>query len=697
MSRPGSPSPSVISGKRPASSRFSEASTDQSDGTVRGSDREEDDWFTTVVNKKRSRRLRKWRSAANNSPSMDIDTQSAAPTTFFDSPASPDSPDTPVARGPVNAAKQAIHTTQPAKISVSAECSRLHINYTSARNTLHGIKITVDSISDFRSLNSLLIKSNFPFHTYALEEERKIKAVLRNNPLEIPTDCIKSDLENQNYPVFAVHRMHRRDGTEIGLVLAVLHKSDTAKDIFKSPPRVCGLSGIIVEAPYRKSGPGQCFRCQLYGHAAQIVTQSPAVSNVANLTRQKNANAIKILVTSQNALTAIARLPANPPPRSLVTKFPPWPGKAREQPVTSHAVLRPHLVINAWFRTPARAVSEPVKEAIRDPTKPASAKQESSAGPLGEDILTIMSMLRVVKSPEFAQLAADFRKARSGEDRLMETFLKPNKPRACKLANYIQVRNDRLSAPKGGTYCRVLQKKTLLLSRRYPPLINIEASACRLAMTGHGTLIIVSVYLPPHKPLLRSDIETLLALGDAVILFGDLNSKNTDWRSNTTNASGRMLATLAEDHELAIIAPLTPTYLPANVRHRPNILDLAVLKGVVLSLSLIETVHCLDSDHLPVLLKLGSSTDRRGLPADVRELIRVKNAALRRASAYPTPEYRSRARALQREGKARVREVKNDNWSDLMEEITPTHKAYWAVAKALKSDVCVAMPALKTG
>ncbi|GBP48360.1 hypothetical protein EVAR_96398_1 [Eumeta japonica] len=45
-----------------------------------------------------------------------------------------------------------------------------------------------------------------------------------------------------------------------------------------------------------------------------------------------------------------------------------------------------------------------------------------------------------------------------------------------------------------------------------PPLINIEASACRLAMTGHGTLIIVSVYLPPHKPLLQSDIETLFAM-----------------------------------------------------------------------------------------------------------------------------------------------------------------------------------------
>ncbi|GBP32504.1 Probable RNA-directed DNA polymerase from transposon BS [Eumeta japonica] len=199
---------------------------------------------------------------------------------------------------------------------------------------------------------------------------------------------------------------------------------------------------------------------------------------------------------------------------------------------------------------------------------------------------------------------------------------------------------------------------------------------------------------------------------------------------------------LAEDHKLAIIAPLTPTYLPANVRHRPEILDLAVLKGVVLNLSSIETVHCLGSDHLPVLLKLGSFTgekqnivtktiidwkrvstpleevdtpnlnvipddivsnkdidtaigaltkrirsvvkrcqrkvpansDRRGLPADVRELIIAKNAALCRASAYPTPEYRSRARALQHEVNARVREVKNDNWSDLMEEITSTHK-----------------------
>ncbi|GBP26169.1 hypothetical protein EVAR_74931_1 [Eumeta japonica] len=58
-----------------------------------------------------------------------------------------------------------------------------------------------------------------------------------------------------------------------------------------------------------------------------------------------------------------------------------------------------------------------------------------------------------------------------------------------------------------------------------PPLTNMEATGCRLAMTGHSTLVIVSVYLPSPKRLLRRDLRALFALGDAVILFGDFNCK----------------------------------------------------------------------------------------------------------------------------------------------------------------------------
>ncbi|GBP41497.1 hypothetical protein EVAR_24416_1 [Eumeta japonica] len=43
----------------------------------------------------------------------------------------------------------------------------------------------------------------------------------------------------------------------------------------------------------------------------------------------------------------------------------------------------------------------------------------------------------------------------------------------------------------------------------------MEATDCRLAMTGHGTLLLVSVYLPSPQKLLRRNLRALLALGDA--------------------------------------------------------------------------------------------------------------------------------------------------------------------------------------
>ncbi|GBP88953.1 RNA-directed DNA polymerase from mobile element jockey [Eumeta japonica] len=107
---------------------------------------------------------------------------------------------------------------------------------------------------------------------------------------------------------------------------------------------------------------------------------------------------------------------------------------------------------------------------------------------------------------------------------VQESFLKPHMRKACKLRNYVQLRTDRLGTSGGGT---VLYYKRSLhcCPVDTPQLINLEVTACKLAMSGHGTLIIVSVYLPSSKQLLRSDLESLLALGEHVILFGDFNSK----------------------------------------------------------------------------------------------------------------------------------------------------------------------------
>ncbi|GBP82550.1 Probable RNA-directed DNA polymerase from transposon BS [Eumeta japonica] len=210
---------------------------------------------------------------------------------------------------------------------------------------------------------------------------------------------------------------------------------------------------------------------------------------------------------------------------------------------------------------------------------------------------------------------------------------------------------------------------------------------------------------------------------------------------------------LAKDLHYDVIALPTQTFFPDNVRNRPDILDIALMRGVALNVRCIETLQRLNWDHRPVLLRVGppdgeqtskkkiitswrkmsllledtdtpllnnildniETTDeidhaigahtnhmatvvknssrevpvadnRRKLPEDVRVLLKAKNAAMRRASAYPTCENRSCARALQRKVKARIQESKNDKWSTLIEEITSSHQAYWKLAKALKSD-----------
>ncbi|GBP03520.1 Nucleic-acid-binding protein from transposon X-element [Eumeta japonica] len=145
---------------------------------------------------------------------------------------------------------------------------------TAAKIVASNKKVTVSGANTLKTTNlagsklSPPPKNGIPFHTYALKEERKGKVVIKGVPVEIETEDIKANLKRQEYLVQAVHRMHRSDGTALGLVLVILNKTDRATDIFENLANVCGLSGIIVEASYKRGIPGQCYRCQLYGHAA---------------------------------------------------------------------------------------------------------------------------------------------------------------------------------------------------------------------------------------------------------------------------------------------------------------------------------------------------------------------------------------------------------------------------------------------
>ncbi|GBP15466.1 hypothetical protein EVAR_9252_1 [Eumeta japonica] len=82
--------------------------------------------------------------------------------------------------------------------------------------------------------------------TSTQEEERKLKAAIRGIPADFAVDDIKADPCSQRFSLHSMHRIVRCDGSPLWLVLAVLSKTDEAKQIFKNLNQVCGLSGIRV-------------------------------------------------------------------------------------------------------------------------------------------------------------------------------------------------------------------------------------------------------------------------------------------------------------------------------------------------------------------------------------------------------------------------------------------------------------------
>lgn len=344
---------------------------------------------------------------------------------------------------------------------------------------------------------------------------------------------------------------------------------------------------------------------------------------------------------------------------------------------------------------------------------------------------------------------------------VQETLLKPSS-RSPRIANYALIRDDRTSTPGGGT--AIYHRRCLHIDNQVekPSLTHMEVSCCRIALTGHRPIIAVSAYLPPDKPLLESDLRALLSMGESVIIAGDLNSKHVSWNCVASNPNGRRLYDFLEtdDLNLELIAPLEATHYPYNVNHRPDILDIALFKGISLSLTSIRVYHELESDHRPVVIQLGpvsplvpekrivtdwtrvreklavlKSPDldlvpddistpqdvdtaiscltrhlgrvvtecseerpvvngRWELPAGVKELIRKKNAARRLYHRWPSEDNRVRMRQLQREVKESITQHRSEKWDSLVSGIKPTHRAYWSLARALKTDRSTDMPPL---
>jgi hypothetical protein len=125
-----------------------------------------------------------------------------------------------------------------------------------------GIRVNPVTADDFRA--HLLDERRVPFHSFALPEEKILRAVLRTVPVEIELDEIKLDLVQQGLaPIKLSGMISNRTKKPLPLVLVEVPKN--RNQIFQLKA-VCHLF-VTVERPRRTGSPTQCHRCQRVHHS----------------------------------------------------------------------------------------------------------------------------------------------------------------------------------------------------------------------------------------------------------------------------------------------------------------------------------------------------------------------------------------------------------------------------------------------
>ncbi|GBP33188.1 hypothetical protein EVAR_14869_1 [Eumeta japonica] len=66
----------------------------------------------------------------------------------------------------------------------------------------------------------------------------------------------------------------------------------------------------------------------------------------------------------------------------------------------------------------------------------------------------------------------------------------------------------------------------------------------------------------------------------------------------------------AERQGYEVLGPDTPTHVPTDIRHRPDVLDIVIGHKIRRSMH-VEVMYGMDTQHLPILVTVGSGTSTR--------------------------------------------------------------------------------------
>lgn len=168
---------------------------------------------------------------------------------------------------PVNGRKpKPVVITEPNKWpQVKKQLEKLKLNYLSVKQVYLGLQIQPTTVDDFRGLTKHLREKKVQFHTWDLDEDKKLNLVIKGIG-GLKDQDVKNELLKMTFHPLEVFHLKRKGGAPSNLIKVLIPKHEGGD--FRKIQRIFEIPvSIETQKPFGTRRP--CSICQHFGHSSR--------------------------------------------------------------------------------------------------------------------------------------------------------------------------------------------------------------------------------------------------------------------------------------------------------------------------------------------------------------------------------------------------------------------------------------------
>lgn len=125
---------------------------------------------------------------------------------------------------------------------------------------------------------------------------------------------------------------------------------------------------------------------------------------------------------------------------------------------------------------------------------------------------------------------------------------------------------------------------------QHTPVTSVDSCIDNVAIKLMDDTVIRGVYNSPSNYITQQTLHELFT-HPKMLLIGDLNARHVAWSNNRNNRNGNSVFDYTLDHNIAVLAPDSPSHFPSN-KSTPSVIDIILNKNYP---------HLLEPKSLPLL------------------------------------------------------------------------------------------------